>query len=185
MNHEFKLVDQLEFFGILNLEKVSHRFLDMGQRIVLNRSNSTTQVYLMPIPPAEPLSTFSLLTDQSLSKNSGVEILLCDVMPTKVPDHKNKDDDQSLNIDLPTAPSLSCHRASNKASLLPASRRDLKHPFSGLTFNYLKLNVRDLGDYQYIVIVFNNKVFMEGFLIGEFFDEKLTSMDLNNSSMKG
>jgi len=157
----------------------------MGQRIDLNKLNLTSQVYLMPIPPTEPLSTFSLLTDQNLLKESEVEILLCDVMPTEVPDHQNKDDDLSLNIDLPTAPRLSCHIASNEASLLPASRRDLKHPFSGKTFNYLKLNVRDLGDYQYIVIMFNNKDFMEGFLIGEFFDERLTIMGLNNSSVKG
>src|ERR1051325_10630052 len=141
-------------------------------------------MYLMPIPPAETLSTFTLLTDQYLSKNPGIEILLCDVMPTGVPDHQSNDD-RSLNIDLPTAPRLSCHKASNEASLLPASRRDLKDPFSGLTFNYLKLNVRELGDYQYIAILFYNKVFMEGFLIGEFFDERLTIMDLNNSSMKG
>ncbi|CAG8453307.1 11184_t:CDS:10 [Funneliformis mosseae] len=173
-----------EFFGILNLEKVSYKFLDMGQRIVLNKWNLTSQVYLMPIPPVEPVSTFSLLTDQYLSKDPGVEILLCDVMPTEVPDHQNKDEHSSLNIDLPTAPRLSCHIASNEVSLLPASRRDLKHPFSGLTFNYLKLNVSDLGDYQYIAIMFQNKVFMEGFLIGEFFDERLTMMDLNNSSMK-
>lgn len=156
----------------------------MGQRIVLNHLNLTTQVYLMPIPPPEPLSTFSLLTDQYLSKNPGIEILLCDVMPTEVPDQQNRKD-LSLNIDLPTAPRLSCHIASNEASLLPASRRDLKHPFSGLTFNYLKLNVRGLGDYQYIAIMFYNKVSMEGFLIGEFFDERLTIMELNNSSMKG
>ncbi|PKK79545.1 PGAP1-domain-containing protein [Rhizophagus irregularis] len=172
-----------EFFGIVNLEKVPHKFLNMGQRIVLNHLNLTTQVYLMPIPPPEPLSTFSLLTDQYLSKNPGIEILLCDVMPTEVPDQQNKKD-LSLNIDLPTAPRLSCHIASNEASLLPASRRDLKHPFSGLTFNYLKLNVSDLGDYQYIAIMFYNKVSMEGFLIGEFFDERLTIMELNNSSMK-
>ncbi|CAI2173453.1 5302_t:CDS:2 [Funneliformis geosporum] len=166
-------------------EKVPHKFLNMGQRIVLNELNLTSQVYLMPIPPVEPLSTFSLLTDQYLSKDPGVEILLCDVMPTEVPDHQNKGDNSSLNIELPTAPRLSCHIASNEASLLPASRRDLEHPFSGLTFNYLKLNVSDLGDYQYIAIMFQNKVFMEGFLIGEFFDERLTMIDLNNSSMKG
>src|SRR5581483_2327504 len=99
----------------------------MGQRIVLNRLNLTSQVYLMPIPPAETLSTFSLLTDQYLSKNPGIEILLCDVMPTEVPDHQNNDD-RFLNIDLPTAPRLSCHKASSEASLLPASRKNLKDP---------------------------------------------------------
>ncbi|CAG8480947.1 13944_t:CDS:2 [Acaulospora colombiana] len=73
-------------FGIINLEKLPHRFLDMGERLVLNNSESIPRVYLMSIPPSAPhsaLNAFSLLTDQSLSEGSGLDILLCHVMPTE------------------------------------------------------------------------------------------------------
>lgn len=161
---------------------MSHKFLDMGQRLVLNNPESISKVYLMPIPPPAPnasLNTFSLLMDQPLSKDPGLDILLCYVMPTEVPTHYSKD-----NLSLPTNPRLSCHVASNETSPVPASTFDVKHPFSGNTFNYLKLKVKELGDYQYIAVMFHNDFSMKGFLIGEFYDESSSVMDVD-TSMKG
>ncbi|CAG8433285.1 4166_t:CDS:10 [Diversispora eburnea] len=173
-----------EPFGIINLEKVSHKFLDMGQRLVLNNSELISKVYLMPIPPPAPhstLNTFSFLMGQSFSKNSELDILLCYVMPTEVPTHYSKDDFSVNDLSLPINPRLSCHVASNETSLVPASTFDVKHPFSGETFNYLKLKVKELGDYQYIAVMFHNDFVMKGFLVGEFYDESSSLMDINTS----
>ncbi|CAG8654621.1 9810_t:CDS:2, partial [Scutellospora calospora] len=173
-------------FTIINLGKISYQFLDMGQRLVLNNSVSTAKVYLMPIPPPAPhstLNTFSFLTDQSLLKSSDVDILLCDVMTKEVPEQDNKIDLSANDLTLPTAPKLSCHSLSNEASLVPTSKSYLKNITYDKSFNFLKLKVKELGDYQYIAIMFQ-KEFVNGFLIGEFFDERITLMDIN-TSMKG
>ncbi|CAG8516098.1 13117_t:CDS:10 [Cetraspora pellucida] len=170
-------------FGVINFGKVSYQFLDMGQRLVLNGSVSAAKAYLMPIPPPAPhstLNTFSFLTDQSLLKDSGVDILLCDVMTKEIPEHNNKIDLSVNNLTLPTAPRLSCYSVSNEASLVPASRSDIKSIIHDKSFNFLKLKVKELGDYQYIAVVFSKEL-VNGFLIGEFVDERITLVDINTS----
>ncbi|CAG8571393.1 9773_t:CDS:2, partial [Racocetra fulgida] len=161
----------------------SYQFLDMGQRLVINGSVSAAKAYLMPIPPPAPhstLNTFSFLTDQSLLKGSGLDILLCDVMTKEIPEHNNKIDLSVNDLTLPTAPRLSCYSVSNEASLVPASRSDIKSIIHDKSFNFLKLKVKELGDYQYIAVVFSKEL-VNGFLIGEFFDERITLADINTS----
>ncbi|CAJ0638264.1 1155_t:CDS:10 [Entrophospora sp. SA101] len=165
-----------EFFDILDLGKGSYQFLDMGQRLVLNNTSSKSQIYLMPIPPSAPhstLNTFTFLTDQSLSKYSGIKLLLCDVMPTEVPERVTDTDFYSNDLLLPIAPKLSCfYISSDDIVLLPESTFESKNTFSDKTFNFVKLKVKELGDYQYIVVMFDELNLMnKGFFIGEFYDE--------------
>ncbi|RIB09972.1 PGAP1-like protein [Gigaspora rosea] len=174
---------KIDPFGIINFGKVSYQFLDMGQRLVLNGSVSAAKVYLMPIPPPAPhstLNTLSLLTDQLLLKGSGLDILLCDVMTKEVPEYNNKTDLSVNDLTLPTAPRLSCYSISNEASLVPASKNDIKNIMHDKSFNFLNLKVKELGDYQYIAIMFQKEL-INGFLIGEFFDERISLMDINTS----
>ncbi|CAG8664211.1 24755_t:CDS:10, partial [Dentiscutata erythropus] len=174
---------KIDSFGITNFGKASYQFLDMGQRLVLNGSVSAAKVYLMPIPPPAPhstLNTFSFLTDQPLIKGSGLDILLCDVMTKEVPEHDNKIDLSVNDLTLPTAPRLLCYSVSNEASLVPASKSDIKNIMHDKSFNFLKLKVKELGDYQYIAIMFQKEL-VNGFLIGEFFDERISLMDINTS----
>ncbi|CAG8456911.1 17514_t:CDS:2 [Acaulospora morrowiae] len=173
-----------EPFGIINLEKLSHRFLDMGQRLVLSDAESTPQVYLMPIPPSAPhsaLNAFSFLTGQSLFEDSGLSVLLCHVMPTEVPEPHGKKDFSLNDLSLPTAPRLSCQVVHDDVLLVPASTFEVDQPFSGQTFNFLKLKVEKLGDYQYIVVMFRKDFAMKGFLIGEFYDERTSMMEVNTT----
>ncbi|CAG8433121.1 7786_t:CDS:2 [Ambispora gerdemannii] len=172
-----------EPFGIISLAKDSNTFLDMGQRLVLKKLGSTPKVHLMPIPPAAPhstLNTFSLLTDQSLGKDSLVDVLLCDIMPTEVPE-SIKNNSSANNIALPTDPRLSCHIASGDSIVVPASGKDDREPFSGRTFSFLKLRVKDLGDYQYIAIIDQDGKGIDGFLLAEFYDEHSTITSLDTS----
>ncbi|CAJ0837552.1 11526_t:CDS:10 [Entrophospora sp. SA101] len=179
-----------EFFDILDLGKGSYQFLDMGQRLVLNNTSSKSQIYLMPIPPSAPhstLNTFTFLTDQSLSKYSGIKLLLCDVMPTEVPERVTDTDFYSNDLLLPIAPKLSCfYISSDDIVLLPESTFESKNTFSDKTFNFVKLKVKELGDYQYIVVMFDELNLMnKGFFIGEFYDESTTIMEINKVLMDG
>ncbi|CAG8467242.1 435_t:CDS:2 [Ambispora leptoticha] len=174
---------KLEPFGIISLEKDSNTFLDMGQRLVLEKLGSAPKVHLMPIPPTAPhstLNTFSLLTDQSLGKDSLVDVLLCDIMPTEVRE-SIKNNSSTNNIVLSTAPRLSCHIASGDAIAVPASGKDDEYPYSGRTFSFLKLKVKDLGDYQYIAIIDQDGKGTGGFLLAEFYDEHSTINSLDTS----
>ncbi|KAG9307753.1 hypothetical protein G9A89_023318 [Geosiphon pyriformis] len=173
-----------ETFGIINLENKLHTFLSMGQRLVLKRLGSSAKLHLMPIPPTAPhstLNTFSLLTDQNLGKFSHVDVLLCDIMHTEVLVLNNPDNLTATELALPTAPRLTCHIASGDAVVLPASRNDDRDAFSRRTFNFLKLKVKDLGNYQYISIMDENRSQVDGFLLAEFYDEQSTILSLETS----
>ncbi|CAG8493732.1 2131_t:CDS:2 [Paraglomus occultum] len=173
--------DRWESFGVLDLEEKPHVYLHMEQRLVLKTSHISNKVYLMPIPPPAPLSnltTFSLLTDHHLGKSSRLLVLLCGVRPNKLRDVHD------ATVEKPTflsAPRLSCYNASHKASLMPASTKYDRVPSSTRTFSFLKLNVQELGDYQYVAIMNKEGVGLDGFLLAEFIDESKTITQIDTS----
>jgi len=174
----------IESFGVLDLEEKPHVYLHMEQRLVLRTSHISNKVYLMPIPPPTPLSnltTFSLLTDQHLGKSSRLLVLLCGVIPSKLRDVHDATTEKATFL---SAPRLSCYNASHKASLMPASTKYDRIPSSRRTFSFLKLNVQELGDYQYVAIMNKEGVGLDGFLLAEFIDESKTVTRID-TSMKG
>lgn len=171
------------YSGQINLAKVPHTYIGLGQRLLLREIPSAETVHLMQIHGAQ--HSFNLLTDKTIGNSSRIEVLLCDVMPTEV-------GDLSLNARKVAAIDrdqlrLACDRPSKDAAILPASTRQAASPSTGRvglrgeTFSYLQFPLDEVNRYSYIAIVVHDGPEEKGFVVAEFYDEANVSEQLNVS----
>ena len=189
---------------ILTVGDASHRNLPLGERLRVPRLGagviSKPRIHLLPVPPEKShpwLSSFSLLTDQNLTKpgERGIDVLFCTVLPLEgkqnagwqlqhLDDQFHNDSSPSASgslVKIDTTTRLACKDASEVAIVLPASTAQSAHPFQGDTFSYIQYDLSSIGEHQFVAVVEHPKDDPRGFLIAEFYHTDAAKLQSNIS----
>lgn len=181
-----KTLQQIEPSTLLTLEDNTNSILPSGHRLVLRDLGKTTKpkAHLLPIPPqGTPGSKiFTLLSNQHLdySESSGpLEVLVCSVFPLAAGQSATL---FSMNIDLSAGTSgstrLACKNAASDVIPLPASTRHSIHPFDDAPpFSYLRYELEDLAEHQFIAVIDKPASDSEGWVVAEFSDSTHSTIE--------
>jgi GPI inositol-deacylase len=190
---------------ILSVGDASHRNLRLGERLRLPQLGagvgSKPRIHLIPVPPEKShpwLSSFSLLTDQNLTKSNcpSLQVLFCTVLPlegkqnaawqlqeqpppVKIAGTASAVGGSQVKIDTTTR--LACKDASTDVILLPASTPEISYPFSGETFSYLQYDLSSVGEHQFVAVVEHPKSEPSGFVVAEFYHTDAAKLQSNIS----
>ena len=162
---------------LLTLEDKSNSILKEGERLTLRQlgADSRPHTYLLPVPTfrATDDQEFHLLSDQALGssgESAPLDVLFCSAF-TLSPGHSAAI--FSMNMDLSGTSSgstrLACKRAPSDVVPLPASTRDSKNAFDDARpFSYLRYDLSDLSEDQYVAVVDRSEAPRAGWVLAEF-----------------
>ena len=172
-----KTLSQGQPSTVLTLEDDSNSILRENERLVVRQlgGSDRPKAFLMPLPPSrEPEKLeFQLLSDQTLrdqDDSAGIEVLMCSVFPLN-PGHSGAI--FSMNMDLTGSSSgatrLACKGVGRDVVHLPASTASSSRPFDDASpFSYLRYELGDLAEYQYVAVFDRNPSPRPGWVVAEF-----------------
>lgn len=125
------------------------------------------------------------MTDKDLKDPNGkLEVLFCSVYPLQ-PGQAAQLLTMKMSGDSTGSTRLACKNAADDVIVLPASRKDSKHPFdAGTPFSFLSYDLEELSEHQFVAVVDKASSQSDGWLIAEFADAK-QSTSVSNIGLGG
>ncbi|KAF8977835.1 GPI inositol deacylase [Entomortierella lignicola] len=162
---------------IVNLSSVSHSF-EKGEvwasptrkPVPTNQQTSAPHYHILTIPKRKDLDTLTLLTNLKLGSHEGFNLLLC----------KDGTNEKTL----------ACESDSLPSAIIPGSTRESSMPlftqeyFTGQEFRFVSIPLRDLENFQYVVLSSKRDVYVDSnFVIAEFKNDADTTETIHTSAI--
>ena len=128
---------------------------------------------LLSVPSAEKRTPkyFSLLTDQKIDRSGSfdkLEVLFCSSFPLNAGAATSLPTSIDLSDENPGATRLACKRVGDDAIQLPASTRSSRFSYEiNSPFTYLKYDLKDLQEFQFVAIIDKSTEISNGWIFAE------------------